>query len=460
MNDRTNSDGPAPGDSNEKTFSVIAPQIVLPKGGGAIRGIGEKFSANPVTGTGSISVPIFTSPGRSGFGPQLALSYDSGAGNGVFGFGWHLSTPSITRKTDKGLPQYDDVDESDVFILSGVEDLVPALVQPADVPRTVLGHAYAIRRYRPRIEGLFARIERWANVADPTDVFWRSISRDNITTWYGRTEESRIYDPDDPTRILSWLICETHDDKGNIIVYNYVAENDTNVDRSRSNERNRVRTANRYLRSIRYCNHTPYLPDLNKPDSLTLPEEWHFEVLFDYDEDPDVLLAGGAPSWQQRNDSFSSYRSGFEVRTYRLCQRVLMLHHFKDEAEIGITYLVRSTNFEYAYEENPADSRKPVYSKLVSVTQTGHQSGLDPKSLPPVEFTYSEPVVDETVHEVDAQSLQNLPLWVGWCPLPVDRSRRRGGFRHSDRTRRRLVLQAQSQSGYSGRWSNRWLGSG
>src|SRR5436189_5509994 len=103
-----------------------APTINLPKGGGAIRGMGEKFAANPVTGTGSMSVPIATSPGRSGFGPQLSLSYDSGAGNGPFGFGWNLSTPSITRKTDKGLPRYRDLEKSDVFILSGAEDLVPA----------------------------------------------------------------------------------------------------------------------------------------------------------------------------------------------------------------------------------------------------------------------------------------------------------------------------------------------
>ena len=61
------------------------PSIGLPKGGGAIRGIGEKFAANPVTGTGSLSVPIYASPGRSGFGPQLSLSYDSGASNGPFG---------------------------------------------------------------------------------------------------------------------------------------------------------------------------------------------------------------------------------------------------------------------------------------------------------------------------------------------------------------------------------------
>src|SRR5512146_2273094 len=99
--------------------STAAPAIALPKGGGAIRGIGEKFAANPVTGTGSMSVPIAASPGRSGFGPQLSLSYDSGAGNGPFGFGWSLALPAITRKTDKGLPLYDDADESDVFILSG-----------------------------------------------------------------------------------------------------------------------------------------------------------------------------------------------------------------------------------------------------------------------------------------------------------------------------------------------------
>ena len=57
-----------------------SPAISLPKGGGAIRGMGERFAANPVTGTGCMTVPIATSPGRSGFGPQLSLSYDSGAG--------------------------------------------------------------------------------------------------------------------------------------------------------------------------------------------------------------------------------------------------------------------------------------------------------------------------------------------------------------------------------------------
>src|ERR1700757_4525388 len=87
-----------------------APTLSLPKGGGAIRGIGEKFAANPVTGTGSMTVPLAISPGRAGFAPGLALSYDSGGGNGPFGIGWNLSLPAVTRKTDKGLPRYLDAE--------------------------------------------------------------------------------------------------------------------------------------------------------------------------------------------------------------------------------------------------------------------------------------------------------------------------------------------------------------
>jgi Salmonella virulence plasmid 65kDa B protein len=95
-----------------------APAIILPTGGGAIRGIVKNSRVNPATGSGVMTVPIATSPSRQGFGPQLSLSYDSGSGNGPFGLGWSLSLPRITRKTNKGLRTYQDGEESDVFILS------------------------------------------------------------------------------------------------------------------------------------------------------------------------------------------------------------------------------------------------------------------------------------------------------------------------------------------------------
>ena len=76
-------DADAPAQANGN-FRLTPPQVSLPKGGGAIRSMGEKFSVNAVTGTSSLTVPITLSPGRSGFGPSLSLSYDSGAGNGCY----------------------------------------------------------------------------------------------------------------------------------------------------------------------------------------------------------------------------------------------------------------------------------------------------------------------------------------------------------------------------------------
>jgi RHS repeat-associated protein len=428
--------------SEEGSFSQSTPTITLPKGGGAIRGIGEKFAANPVTGTGSMSVPIATSPGRSGFGPQLSLSYNSGSGNSPFGFGWDLSLPSITRKTDKGLPQYLDGysnnQDSDIFILSGAEDLVPVYRKDEDGEwiRDAQGNlvihedeidGYRVRRYRPRIEGLFARIERWTRITDTTDVHWRSISKDNILTIYGKDSNSRIADPESPTRIFSWLICETRDDKGNGVLYRYKAEDGSGVKLNRVSERNRGalddirRTANRYLKRIFYGNRATLLDDTGqRPRFLTETQVqnagWMFEALFDYGEhDADAPVPNDSGEWNYRDDPFSIYRSGFEVRATRLCQRVLMFHHFPDEEGVRENCLVRSTDFTYSHEQEPKSSRNPVYTFLRAVTQTGHKrnnGGYLSRSLPPVQFEYTQPIVQDKVEEIDPSSLENLPIGV------------------------------------------------
>ncbi|GAB2682001.1 SpvB/TcaC N-terminal domain-containing protein [Nocardia goodfellowii] len=425
-----NTDKKAEKPSTAADFGVRPPAIVLPKGGGAIRGIGEKFTANPATGTGSLSVPIATSTGRGDFGPKLALSYDSGAGNGPFGFGWSMSLPAITRKTDKGLPKYHDAAESDDFVLSGAEDLVPVYRPGPDgtaVRDEVEIDGYLVRRYRPRVEGLFARIERWSRIGVPADVHWRSISIDNMLTLYGHDDRSRIADPLDPRRIFTWLTCETRDVIGNAVVYDYRAENGHGVDLGRAHERNRGaaddrrRTANRYPARIRYGNRTPLLDaDGQRPrtvDSAQMADtDWMFEVAFDYGEyhpdRPKPSDAGSSAGWSVRPDPFSSYRSGFEVRTLRRCRRVLMFHHFPDAAEVGRDCLVRATEFTYSADSDPA---VPVYTFLREVTEIGYRrtaDGYHRRSMPPVAFEYGVPVVQDTVREVDAASLENLPAGV------------------------------------------------
>lgn len=433
----TPADGPKTEGSNPppgRDAAVTTPSLSLPKGGGAIRGIGEKFTANPVTGTASLTVPIPTSSNRSEFGPTLALSYDSGSGNGPFGFGWSLSLPAITRKTDRGLPRYEDEDESDTFILTGSEDLVPVLVdingelQRHQETRTADETYWRIERYRPRVEGLFARIERWTNLATG-DIHWRSITQDNITSRYGASPESRIADPADSRRVFSWLICETYDDCGNAVFYHYRSEDSTGVDTAQAHERNRTvesRSAGSYLKQIRYGNRTPR----QEGEDLAQRTDWMFEVVLDYGEhEADAPTPNDMNNWLCRHDPFSSYRAGFEVRTYRVCQRVLMFHHFPDETAVGANCLVRSTDFAYRnLRSNPGDEGKgdPTGTFLSSVTQAGYRrasSGYRRTDMPPIEFEYSLPTIDDAIRDIDEDSLTNMPVGVDdrrWQWLDLD----------------------------------------
>lgn len=144
---------------------ITATQISLPKGGGAIQGIGETFQANEFTGTASLSIPIKTSSCR-GFEPTLSVDYSSGSGNGSFGLGFNLSIPNIARKTSKGLPKYD---RSDTFLIFNGDDLVPF---PEGSREEIADNInYTVTSYRPRTEGLFAQIEHW--IAENGDSFFR-----------------------------------------------------------------------------------------------------------------------------------------------------------------------------------------------------------------------------------------------------------------------------------------------
>jgi RHS repeat-associated protein len=384
------------------------PGITLPKGGGAIRGE-EKFSTNAATGSGTIALKLPASPGRPGFSLDLQLSYDSGSGNGPFGLGWHLSTPAITRKTDKGLPRYADGLESDTFILSGAEDLVPVGAAQARGD-------FRVQRFRPRVEAGFGRIERWTH-ATSGNIYWRSFTRDNVLSIYGRSEAARIADPSDRRRVFAWLLEETRDDRGNVARYVYKPEDAAAVDAARASEacrfelrsdggRTFLATAQRYLKRIQYGNATPVLDrDTALPDA---DAAWHFELVFDYGEHdplnptPRDDQRPNAPPWTVRADPFSFHRPGFELRTYRLCRRVLMFHRF---AELGADCLIRSLDFTY--------DETPTVAYLTSATQVGYRRVTDPvtgnrtydrSTWPSLDLTYSRPVMHDQLHVVSADS--------------------------------------------------------
>lgn len=393
--EQKNVSGNAPaGTKNESSQQGSKSLINLPKGGGAIQSIGEKFETNPLTGTYSMSAPLAISPGRSGFTPQLALSYNSGSGNSPYGIGWGIGIPNITRKTDKGLPQYDDLNDSDTFILSGAEDLVPlneASREEGD---------YTIRRYIPRTEGLFARIEQWKNKTTGR-IHWRSISKENITSVYGENNSACISHPDEENKIFSWNLEKTYDAKGNLMQYTYLKENSDNIPNS-ANEKHRLESGKAYnqiyLDRVQYGNTEMY-----SPATSNYTGDWLFTLAFDYGNYSSYSIAGDQLSpqadWEMREDAFSVYKPGFELRTYRLCQRVLMFHKF-DELGTDMV-LTKSTNLDYTTNEH--------LTQLKKVSHTSYKEGETPAEMPPLSFSYTEAKVGTKLHAVSPEMLENLP---------------------------------------------------
>jgi hypothetical protein len=192
-----------------KSNLLQIPSITLPKGGGAIKSIDEKFLVNAMNGTASFTVPVPLSPGRNGGTPALALGYNSGSGNSAFGLGWSLDVHCIHRRTEKRLPEYKDGDHSDVFVLSGVDDLVP---EPGQDPLS------KVVRYRPRIEGLFARIEK---INDNGKIYWKMRSKENVVSVFGESDEARLSSPvsGEENKIFKWCLQYSYDDHGNFIRY-------------------------------------------------------------------------------------------------------------------------------------------------------------------------------------------------------------------------------------------------
>jgi RHS repeat-associated protein len=349
-----------------------ASAISLPKGGGAVSGLGDKFSPDLFTGTGNFSVPIAVPAGRLGVAPQLSLAYSTGSGNGPFGLGWQLSLPGVSRKTSRGIPRYADAagpgtdgQRADVFVLSGAEDLVP-----------VAGSYPGRVRYRPRTEGLFARIEHVRNAAGN---YWEVRNKDGLLTRYGTPrpdgadatwrDPAAVADPSDPGRVFGWRITATQDALGNLIRYEYLPD---------QGEEPGHRWDHPLIARISYADYG----DRAAPSFLV-------EVDFEYDPRP---------------DPFSDYRPGFELRTSLRCHTVRVTTHAAD----GVARVAIEHRFGYrqaAFNNASLLSRVDV----VGIDDQDLAPGQDPatEDLPPLTFGYSS--FDPARHRFEAVTGPGLP---------------------------------------------------
>ena len=360
--------------------------LSLPKGGGAIKGMGESPGAVGPTGMASFTLPLPISAGR-GYAPTLALYYSSGAGNGEFGIGWQLPLWRITRDTSMGTPFYDD--ERDTFLGPDGEALVPERdINGLVVTRScdhygdkALGVSYQVTRYFLRVEGRFDRFEHWQSGEQTS--FWLIHGADGQLHCLGKTTQARVEASDEfgLPRISEWLLEESVSPVGEHLCYHYRAEDAQGVSLEGA-EALRERGAWRYLSEVRYGNLSParhlYCWD-NKPDW----PHWLFRMVLDYGERGlDVAVAplyAASSDWLARQDAFSGYEYGYEVRCHRLCRQVLMYHQFD---ELGnAPALVSRLLLEY--------EECPTLSQLTGARQWAYEADGTALSLPPLEWRYT-----------------------------------------------------------------------
>ncbi len=365
--------------SNKK---IEAPSVSSPSGGGALRGIGEPFKAQSFTGAGGFNIP-FPVPDARGTAPAITVSYSSGAGNGIYGVGCNVELDSVVRKTSSGVPRYD---ETDVFILGSYGELVPVctLQQGTWVPVqqtvTVNSETWIVSQYRPQTAAAFPLVEFW-QTPQGTNSYWRVVTDSNVTHVFGQSSNGRICNPAHPEQVFEWLIESTTDARSNCIVYNYKAGDTENIPASPENE-GRDFTSQRYPWSIQFGNYKPAGSENEEP-------VFAYTILFNYGqldaENPDAP----AGSWASRNDAFSVYKSGFEIRTARICTGIWLQHFFTGENN-GQPFVTRALLLSYTTAEPTG------MSLLTNATLRGYKNVPDQQGNGTVLWKQDSPPV--TLH--------------------------------------------------------------
>lgn len=385
------------------TTAAIVP-LSLPKGGGAITSMGMAPGNVGADGTASFSIPLPISAGRPGstLTPPVAISYNSSAGNGVFGLGWQLPVMRISRRTRYGVPLFDESadDEADQYLGPDGEVLVPQLNEEGLViieSRTKFRElkferAYQVCRYQPRVEGSFSRIERWWLDGEPASTFWLIHDATGHLYCLGKTIAGRVASPQQLTdtrnpRIGEWLLEESVSPTGEHMIYCYQDENNAGV----SPDKQYPLGTLPHLVEIRYGNLQPaanlYLWSSDNVHSATSGVKWLFKLIFDYGArslDPHTQPQDEIEPehhWAARHDPFSRFDYGYEVRCHRLCRQVIMFHQHFIELNHGTPTVVARLILDY--DETPALSR------LTSARFWAYDTDGKPQSQPPIWLNYS-----------------------------------------------------------------------
>ncbi len=266
----------------------------------------DKYTAQ---GTAVYSIPIEVPPGRPGLTPSLAMVYNSNTRNSWVGYGWNLGVGYIQRSTRRGV-NYSAND----YEVNGSKKLVD------------------------RGNNLFAEHTEEGNFLKYNLVpssGWEVTTKEGFIYKYGTTEESRLFNINNPNDIFRWCLDEVKDTNGNTMKITY----------------RKFGTDGTYLKQIY----------LSKIEYMNVDSVYKNYIVFE--GNPSVL--GSAVSYVPGFETLNSFCSLGAIKIYANGQ------------------FVRKYDFTYTTKADP--SYAGVYL-LDQIKVIGSENG--DISLPPISFKY------------------------------------------------------------------------
>ncbi len=162
--------------------------------------VAKPFHTDLFTGSAQFAIPVFTPPGRKGIAPEVAIGYSSSGGNSWLGVGWNLGNEYIQRSTKRGVPTYQDNQDTFDLMVKGVQS---ELVKISST------------EYHARYEsGEFMKIVFQND-------FWKVTDKSGTQYFFGQTEQAKDRNS---LGIFSWQLEKVRDVSGNTITYTYTKD--------------------------------------------------------------------------------------------------------------------------------------------------------------------------------------------------------------------------------------------
>src|SRR5205807_2922734 len=120
-----------------------------------------------------------------------------------------------------------------------------------------------------------------------------------------------------------------------------------------------------------------------------------------------------------RQDPFSSYRAGFEIRTYRRCSRVMLFHCFDPPDLPHKPYLVKSLELFFQDSLRLIGNGRNIggFSYLVKARQYGHRWNAETnryssKFVPDFDLSYQQHEWNSNLEQVLPEDVVNAPIGI------------------------------------------------